>query len=138
MQHRHALIALAIGTFTVPVLAVPSLAAASRADGEFGHLFLDGEVVRTLGTPDTFPGEGVDPIYAFAPGAASGQLSVTPVGPGTAGYHGGAWQVYVVAWTTGVTPYLLTSDEAVAAAEAAGHVTVTRNAAADFRCPVLP
>lgn len=37
-----------------------------------------------------------------------------------------------------MTPYLITSDEAVDRAVAAGHVTVTRNAAADFRCPVLP
>jgi hypothetical protein len=36
-----------------------------------------------------------------------------------------------------VTPYLLTSDEAVAAAEAAGDVTVTRAPEADNRCPVL-
>jgi hypothetical protein len=35
------------------------------------------------------------------------------------------------------TPYLLTSDEAVIAAKAAGDVTVTRAGDADFRCPVV-
>lgn len=138
MQHRHALIALALGVLVVPATAVPTLAAASRADGEFGRLYLDGAVVRTLATPDTFPGQGIDPIYAFTPGAAAGQLAVTPVGPGTGGYHGGAWKVYVVTWTAGVTPYLLTSDEAVLAADLAGDVSLTRDPAADFRCPVLP
>jgi hypothetical protein len=42
----------------------------------------------------------------------------------------------VVTFTPGVSAYLLTSDEAVFAAEQAGDVTVVRNAAADFRCPV--
>jgi hypothetical protein len=42
-----------------------------------------------------------------------------------------------VAVPAGVTPYLLTSDEAVAGAEAAGDVTVTRAGSADFRCPVV-
>lgn len=36
----------------------------------------------------------------------------------------------------GVTQYLLTSDEAVMAAQAAGDVTVTRAPDADFRCPI--
>ena len=41
-------------------------------------------------------------------------ISVTAVAPGSPGYHGGRWAVYVVSWNT--TPRLLTSDEAVAAA----------------------
>jgi hypothetical protein len=56
------------------------------------------------------------------------------VGPGQPGYTGGDWAVFRVTFT--VAPYLLTSDEAVAAAEAAGDVTVTRDASADFRCPI--
>jgi hypothetical protein len=43
-----------------------------------------------------------------------------------------------VTFEDGVTPYLLTSDEAVFAAEAAGDVTVIRDPGQDFRCPVLP
>jgi hypothetical protein len=58
--------------------------------------------------------------------------SVSTNGP----YHGGDWQVWLVTFKAGVTPYLLTSDEAVAAAQAAGDVTVTRAPAADFRCPI--
>jgi hypothetical protein len=41
-----------------------------------------------------------------------------------------------VTFNDGVTPYLLTSDEAVAAAQSAGDVTVTRAPDADFRCPI--
>ena len=140
MKHRHAPAALAAVLLTLPLAALsaaPSQAASSRARGEFGHLFLDGAVVRTLGTPAALPNGGSDLIYAFSSGAA-GQLAVTAVGPGTGDFHGGAWAVHVVTWTAGVTPYLITSDEAVDAAVAAGDVTVTRNEAADFRCPVLP
>jgi hypothetical protein len=42
-----------------------------------------------------------------------------------------------VTFKPGVTPYLLTSDEAVAEAQAAGDTTVTRAGSADFRCPVV-
>jgi hypothetical protein len=115
--------------------AGPAGAAASRAHGSFGNLYLDGQVVRTFGTPVSFPGQGIDPIYTFASGVAN-QYSVTAVGPGTGDFHGGAWQVYDVTWN--VSPYLITSDEQLFAAASAGDVTITRDAAADFRCPVLP
>lgn len=65
-----------------------------------------------------------------------GQLGIAGVAPGDGPYHGGAWAVYLVTFANGMTPYLLTSDEAVRAAEAAGDVTVTRAPERDFRCPV--
>ena len=46
--------------------------------------------------------------------------------------------VQVQAYGAGVTPYLLTSAQAVLDAEAAGDATVVRNADRDFRCPVQP
>jgi hypothetical protein len=49
---------------------------------------------------------------------------------------GGAWEVFTVTFNDGVTPWVLTSDDAVFAAQQTGDVTVTRNAPADFRCPV--
>jgi hypothetical protein len=97
--------------------------------------FHDGDVVRTVVPPSVFPNLGNDPFYAVM-GGAQGQLGVVGVAPGDAGYHGGHWAVYVVTWN--VAPYLLTSDEAVLAAAAAGDVTVTRNPAADFLCPIQP
>jgi hypothetical protein len=49
---------------------------------------------------------------------------------------GGTWEVFTVTFNDGVTPWVLTSDDAVFAAQQTGDVTVTRNAPADFRCPV--
>ncbi len=121
---------------TLPVIAVtaPSATADStNATASFGRLYHDGAVVRTVVTPTSMPGQGVDPIFAV-PDGVDGQLSVTSVAPGNPGYHGGRWAVYIVDWN--VAPYLLTSDEAVAGAAAAGDVTVTRMPAADFVCPV--
>jgi hypothetical protein len=100
-------------------------------------LFHDGDVVRTVVPPSPLPKEGTDPFYSVANGA-SGQLGIAGVAPGDGPYHGGAWAMNVVTFNEGVTPYLLTSDEAVFAAEAAGDVTVTRDPSQDFRCPVLP
>ena len=65
-----------------------------------------------------------------------GQLGIAGVAPGDGPYHGGAWEVFTVTFNDGVTPLVLTSDDAVFAALQAGDVTVTRNAPADFRCPV--
>ena len=81
-------------------------------------------------------GSGTDPFYKVTSGAA-GQLGIAGVAPGDGRYHGGSWQVYLVTFNSGVTPYLLTSDEAVFAARDANDVTVTRAGSADFRCPVV-
>ena len=110
--------------------SVPASASAGK-----GNLFHDGAVVGTVVAPVAIPGQGTDPFYAVTNGAA-GQLGIAGVAPGDGPYHGGAWQVFSVTFGDGVTPYLLTSDEAVMAAQQTGDVTVTRAVAADFRCPV--
>jgi hypothetical protein len=111
--------------------AVPAMATTGK-----GSLFHDGAVVGTVVVPaHVAPGSGSDPFYMVTNGAA-GQLGIAGVAPGDGPYHGGDWQVWLVTFESGVTPYLLTSDEAVFAAEAAGDVTVTRAPDADFRCPV--
>jgi len=120
-----------LSLFTAPAVMADSGSAAAS----FGLLYHDGATVRTVVTPTSTPGGGVDPIFAVADGV-DGQLAITSVAPGGPGYHGGRWAVYVVQWN--VAPYLLTSDEAVAAAKAAGDVTVTRMPDADFVCPVTP
>jgi len=122
-------LALALTAITAP----SSLADSGNAAASFGQLYHDGDVVRTVVTPTSTPGQGVDPIFAI-PNGATGQLSVTSVAPGAPDYHGGRWAVHVVSWN--VDPYLLTSDEAVAAAQASGDITVTRAPEADFVCPV--
>ena len=121
--------------FTLAPLAVagPAQADSSNPQGaNFGQLFYDGTVVRTVVTPTSKPGKGVDPIYPII-GGVDGQMPVTATAPGD-NYHGGRWAVNVVTWD--VAPYLLTSDEAVLAAAKAGHVTITRMPGADFVCPV--
>jgi len=114
-------------------------AAPAQASSQVGRgsLFLDGHVVGTVVPPAQLPaGAGQDPFYKVTNGA-SGQLGIAGVGPGDAeAFHGGAWQVWTVTFNAGVTPYLLTSASAVAAAESAGDITVTRAPDADFRCPI--
>jgi hypothetical protein len=127
---------LAAVALTVPMVGGVGVAAADspNAAAGFGTLFHDGETVRTVATPTSMPGRGTDLIYAFPNEQAQGQYAVTAVAPGDAGYHGGKWAVHLISWN--VEPYLLTSDEAVAAAHQAGDIDVTRAPQADFQCPV--
>ena len=96
-----------------------------------GTIWLDGAQVRTVITPAATPQEGIDAFYKV-PGTGG----VAAVGPGSDGYHGGHWAVYVVSWN--VTPRLLTSAAAIAAAATAGDITITRAADQDFLCPIQP
>jgi hypothetical protein len=127
---RLTLLLASLAAVAAIVVAGPAGATTSK-----GFLFHDGATVGTVVTPVAIPNAGLDPLYEVTNGAA-GQLGVTAVAPGDGPYHGGAWAVSLVTFKAGVTPYVLTSDEAVLAAEAAGDVTVTRAPAMDFRCPV--
>ena len=129
---RKTIVALALAGAALTAAAAPAFAAADK-----GFLFHDGDVVRTVVVSAPVPGGGTDPLYSVTNGVA-GQLGIAGVVPGDPGYTGGAWAVFEVTFNPGVEPYLLTSDEAVFAAEAAGDVTVTRTPDADFRCPVQP
>jgi hypothetical protein len=129
---RGAATVAAITTVALALLAGPSSASAGK-----GLLFHDGGTIRTVVVRAPVPGGGTDPFYMVTNGA-EGQLGIAGVAPGDGPYHGGSWEVFTVTFGQGVTPYLLTSDEAVFAAAAAGDVTVTRNPGADFRCPVQP
>ena len=126
-------------TLVVLVVAAAVLAAAVPAAAStagFGQLYLNGSRVGTTVTPAPVPaGTGTDPFYKVTNGA-SGQLGIAGVGPNAGPYHGGDWQVFLVTFNSGVTPFLLTSADAVAAAETAGKVKVTRAADEDFRCPI--
>src|SRR5919204_3798663 len=129
MRSRIALAAAA--AVTAAVMTAPAMATTGK-----GSLFHDGAVVGTVVVPaHVAAGSGSDPFYNVTNGA-DGQLGIAGVAPGDGPYHGGDWQVWLVTFNDGVTPYLLTSDEAVAAAQAAGDVTVTRAPAPDFRCPI--
>jgi hypothetical protein len=126
------LLASVLVASTALLAALPATATTGK-----GQLFHDGTVVGTIVTPAPIAaGSGTDPFYKVTNGAA-GQLGIAGVAPGDGPYHGGSWQVYVVTFNPGVTPYLLTSDEAVLTARDGGDITVTRAGDADFRCPVV-
>jgi len=116
------------------MLALAAPASAGRAvvfPG--GCCFYEGDTVRTVVPPAAFPNRGTDAFYAVM-GGVEGQKGVVAVAPGEAGYHGGHWAFNAVTWKT--DPYLLTSEAAVWAAEAASDVEVTRDASHDFLCPI--
>lgn len=116
------------------MLLVP-VGAAFAAKPGFGSLYYNDTIVRTVVPPSSFPNEGMDNFYKVTNGA-EGQLGIAAVAPGDINYHGGQWKVFKVTFNDGVTPYLLTSEQAVQAAEDAGDVTVIRAADEDFLCPV--
>ena len=121
----------AAAALTALVVVLPATATTGK-----GSLFHDGAVVGTVVVPASVPaGSGTDPFYKVTNGTAD-QLGIAGVAPGDGPYHGGNWQVWLISFNDGVTPYLLTSDEAVTAAQEAGDVTITRAAAMDFRCPI--
>ena len=120
------------------ILGVLLLSAfANAAPRQFGMLYYKGDTVRTFGVPGKLPHGGTDPLYAVTNGV-KGQLGITNYAPGDKEYTGGDWAIYDVTFEEGVEPYLLTSADDVMLAYMAGDVVVTRNAAADIRCPVLP
>ena len=122
----------------IPMLILAaSTGAAFAAKPGFGNLYYEGEIMRTLVPPSAFPNEGRDPIYSVTNGVTE-QVGIASVAPGDKGYHGGAWAVYLVTFSSGVTPYLLTSQEQVLDAEDAGDVTIERATDLDFRCPIQP
>jgi len=116
------------------LLALMAVVASAQEAG-FGNLYYDGSVVRTVVPPASMPNAGIENLYAI-PDGAPGQLAVVATAPGAPGYRGGKWAFHLVAWNT--TPYLLTSESAVLAAEGTGDVTITRIPGNDFKCPVQP
>ena len=127
---------MAIFSALVIALVLPVTSAFAATPG-FGNLYYNGTIVRTVVPPAAFPNEGRDNFYKVTNGAA-GQLGIVAVAPGSSEYHGGHWKVFTVTFNSELTPVLLTSEQAVLSAQNAGMVTVTRNAAADFLCPVQP
>lgn len=129
---------VAVLAVVVPATLLLTLAPARAGTPPFvfpaGCCFYAGTMVRTVVPPAAFPNEGRDNFYGFPSGGTSGQKGVVAVAPGAAGYHGGHWRFFAVTWN--VTPYLLTSEAAVLAAQSVGDVTVTRVPAMDFLCPI--
>jgi hypothetical protein len=115
------------------LLAMAAFLAAAQPG--FGHLYYNGSVVRTVVPPAANPHMGTENLYAIM-GGVEGQLPVVATAPGAPGYRGGKWAFHSVTWNT--TPYLLTSEAEVLAAQGAGDVTIQRVAENDFKCPIQP
>jgi hypothetical protein len=130
---RRSLIAVLAALLIASVLAAPVGAMS------FGRLYAEGEVFRTFGTPASVdPGTGTDPIYTFTNSSNPDQLSVARYAPGS-GSHGGRWAVYHATWVSSADAGTLITDyETLAAYANAGRLSIVRDEAADFRCPILP
>jgi hypothetical protein len=123
---------------SLAAMAIVALIVAPVGAKTFGQLYAEGEVFRTFGTPATVPaGTGTDPIFTFENSTNPDQLSVAQFAPGE-GSHGGRWAVSHVTWTTGDPSILITSYDQLVAFADAGQLTIVRDEAADFRCPIIP
>ena len=120
---------LITGLVLTSLFVIASVAPTFAAKPPTGTLYLDGVQVRTIVPPASMPQAGRDNLYLVPE-----QFAVAATGPGDRDYHGGKWAVHEVSFN--VTPYVLTSEEAVLAAAKAGDVTVVRSRGADFKCPI--
>jgi hypothetical protein len=126
-------------TAVLTTLVVLIVVAAPVGAKSFGMLYAEGEVFRTFGTPaQVDPGTGTDPIYTFTNSTNADQLSVARYVPGE-GSHGGRWAVYHATWVNSEDADTLITDFATLESYASqGLLTIVRDEAADFRCPILP
>jgi len=120
------------------LLAVMTLAGPVGAK-DFGAVYANDAVYRTFGNPANVPdGTGTDPFATFTNSTNDDQLGVAAFAPGSAtDHHGGRWAVYRATWTSGDASTLVTSWEELQAYVSSGELNLVRDAAADFRCPVL-
>ena len=106
---------------------------------DFGAVYANDAAYQTFGNPANVPdGTGTDPFAIFTNSTNSDQLGVAQFAPGSpTGHHGGRWAVYRATWTSGDASTLVTSWAELQALVASGELSLVRDAAADFRCPVL-
>jgi hypothetical protein len=124
---------------TLAALAIGALLAAPVGAKDFGTLYAEGDTFRTFANAaNVEPGSGTDPIYTFTNSTNPDQLSVARYAPG-AGSHGGRWAVHHATWVNAEdADNLITSFDALQLYVDAELLTVVRDEAADFRCPILP
>jgi hypothetical protein len=126
-----------MGLVAALAMLATSIAGASSDDANvnFGSLYYEGQILRTVVPPAAMPHQGMESLYAIM-GGVDDQLAVVATAPGDRDYRGGKWAFHSVTWN--VSPYLLTSEADVHAAGTAGDVTITRVPENDFKCPVQP
>jgi hypothetical protein len=121
------------------LLAVMTLAGPVGAK-DFGAIYANDALYRTFGNPANVPdGTGTDPFATFTNSTNGDQLGVAAFAPGSAtDHHGGRWAIYRATWTgSGDPSELVTSWAELQALVDSGELSLVRDAAADFRCPVL-
>jgi hypothetical protein len=130
---KRTLLTLALAMTAVLVVAAPISART------FGAVYVDDQVYRVFGNKANVPdGTGTDPLVTFTNSTNPDQLGVAEFAPGLVGHHGGRWAVYRATWTgSGDPSTLVTSYAALQTYAQSGQLQITRDAAADFRCPVL-
>jgi hypothetical protein len=107
---------------------------------DFGAVYVDDAMYRVFGNAANVPdGTGTDPFATFTNSTNSAQLGVAQFAPGSpTGHHGGRWAVYRATWqASGNASTLITSWSQLQTYVASGQLALVRDAAADFRCPVL-
>ena len=119
------------------MLALTAVAAPVGAK-TFGAVYVNDMVYRVFGNSANVPdGTGTDPFAKFTNSTNAAQNGVAELAPGTGDSHGGRWAVYRATWTTGDPATLVTSWAALQQYVAGGQLSLVRDPAADFRCPVL-
>ncbi|MEW6223456.1 MAG: hypothetical protein AB1627_02385 [Chloroflexota bacterium] len=124
---------------TGSLLAVAALAGPAGAR-DFGTVYANDLAYRVFGNAANVPdGTGTDPFATFTNSTNGDQRGVAAFAPGSpTGHHGGRWAVYRATWTAAGDPTeLVTSWSELEVRVAAGEILLVRDAAADFRCPVL-
>jgi hypothetical protein len=106
---------------------------------DFGAVYANDAVYRVFGNAANVPdGTGTDPFATFTNSTNPDQRGVAAFAPGSpTGHHGGRWAVYRATWTSGDSSELVTSWSELQSYVTSGALSLVRDAAADFRCPVL-
>ncbi len=130
---KRSLLAAAVGLLALMTVAAP---VGARS---FGAVYANDAIYRVFGNRANVPdGTGTDPFATFTNATDPDQLGVAAFAPGSPnGHHGGRWAVYRATWTTGDRSSLVTSWSQLVALADSGQLTLVRDPAADFRCPVL-
>ena len=130
---KRILMSAAVGLLAVMTVAAP---VGART---FGAVYADDAIYRVFGNAANVPdGTGTDPLATFTNSTNADQKGVAAFAPGSpTGHHGGRWAVYRATWTSGDPATLVTSWSALESYVAGGQLTLVRDEAADFRCPVL-
>jgi hypothetical protein len=126
-------------SLAVVLLAAMTLAGPVAAKRDFGSAYVNDAVYRVFGNKANVPdGTGTDPFAIFTNSTNAAQFGVAEFAPGSPrGHHGGRWAVYRATWTGGDPSTLVTSWSQLEELEASGDLSLDRDTAADFRCPVL-